>query len=138
VRLIVQGAMLTSLGRAGQQALTHLQDTRIAMLERHLRSGAEALQQAQVVLADHAAMLLALDNELRKKVSSSEIDPAIVEMNQRLGKAREQMQKAAEATKESWSKTQQEANAAFEKLQQSASEVTKRLKNELGLDKDNP
>jgi hypothetical protein len=128
--------MLTSLGSAGQQALTHLQDTRIAALERHLRSGSEALQQTQVALADHAAMLLALDNELRKKVSSSEIDPAIVELNQKLGTARVEMQKAAQATKQTWSKTQDKASAAFEKLQQSASEITRRLKGELGLDKD--
>jgi uncharacterized membrane protein HdeD (DUF308 family) len=138
VRLIVQGVMLTSLARAGQQALTHLQDTRIAMLERHLRSGVEALRQTQVALADHAAMLLVLDNELRKKVSSSEIDPAIVELNQQLGTARVEMQKAATATKETWDKTQGEASAAFEKLQQSASEITKRLKIDLGLDKEHP
>jgi hypothetical protein len=136
IRMLMHGWMLMALGRTGQDTLTYLQDTRIEMLERHLRRGAEALQQTQVVLADHAATLLALDNELRKKVSSSEIDPAIVGLNQKLGTARVEMQKAAKATKETWDKAQGEASEAFENLQQSASEITKRLKSELGLEKD--
>ena len=80
-------------------------------------------------------MLLALDNELRKKVSSSEIDPAIRKLNQNMGEARELMQEVASATKESWDKTQNEAYAAFEKLQKSTEDITNRLKHELGLDK---
>ena len=80
-------------------------------------------------------MLLALDNEVRKKVSSSEVDPAIVELNQDLGKARERMKEVAAAAKENWSKTQDEANAAFKKLQDSTSAISKRLKVELGLEK---
>ena len=55
-------------------------------------------------------MLLALDNELRKK--------------------------AAQATKEAWSETQGEANSAVE--QQSAAEITQRLKTELRLDQQEP
>jgi hypothetical protein len=104
------------------------------MLERHVRAGAQILQETQAVLVDHTTMLLALDNELRKKVSTSEVDPAIQELNKDLGEARKQMQVAAAATKETWDTTQQEANAAFEKLRIGAAEVTKRLKQELGLD----
>jgi uncharacterized membrane protein HdeD (DUF308 family) len=134
VRLLIHGWMLIDLGRTGREALTNLQDIRIDMLEQHARDGAGALQETQATLADHTAMLLALDNELRKKVSSSEIDPAIVELNQKLGEAREKMKAAAEAARESWSETQKEAHAAFEKLQQSASKITGRLKKELRLE----
>jgi len=134
IRMLMHGWMLMALGRTGQDTLTYLQDTRIEMLERHVRAGALALQETQAALAEHTAMIFALDTELRKKVSSSEIDPAIRDLNQKLGEAREQMQAAASATKESWDKTQNEAKAAFEKLQKSATEIAKRLKNELGLD----
>jgi uncharacterized membrane protein HdeD (DUF308 family) len=134
VRLLMHGWVLMALGRTGQESLTHLQDTRIEMLERHVRAGAQILQETQAVLVDHTTMLLALDNELRKKVSTSEVDPAIQELNKDLGEARKQMQVAAAATKETWDTTQQEANAAFEKLRIGAAEVTKRLKQELGLD----
>ena len=138
VRLMIYGMTLMALGNAGRHALTQLQDTRIAVLERHVRSGAEALHQAQAGLADQSAMLLALDNEVRKKVSSSEVDPAIVELNKDLGKARERMKEAAAAAKENWSKTQDEADAAFKKLQDSTSAISKRLKMELGLEKTDP
>jgi uncharacterized membrane protein HdeD (DUF308 family) len=134
IRMVMHGWMLMALGRTGQETLTYLQDARIERLENHVRDGARALQEAQAALAEHTAMIFALDTELRKKVSSSEIDPAMRDLNQKLGEAREQMQAAASATKESWDKTQNEAKAAFEKLQKSATEIAKRLKNELGLD----
>jgi uncharacterized membrane protein HdeD (DUF308 family) len=134
IRMVMHGWMLMALGRTGQETLTYLQDARIERLENHVRYGARALQEAQAALAEHTAMIFALDTELRKKVSSSEIDPAMRDLNQKLGEAREQMQAAASATKESWDKTQNEAKAAFEKLQKSATEIAKRLKNELGLD----
>ena len=134
IRMLMHGWILMALGRTGQEMLTYLQDARIEMLERHVRTDARALQETQAQLADHTAMLLAMDNELRKKVSSSEIDPAIQNLNRRLGEAREQMQAATSATRESWNKTQNEANAAFETLRKSGAEITKRLKHELGLE----
>jgi uncharacterized membrane protein HdeD (DUF308 family) len=138
VRLLMHGWVLMALGRTGQESLTHLQDTRIEMLERHVRASAQILQETQAVLVDHTAMLLALDSELRKKVSTSEVDPAIQVLNRHLGEAREQMQAVASATKESWDATQQEANAAFEKLRDSAAEATQRLKQELGIGQNQP
>lgn len=135
VRMLMHGWVMMALGRTGQEALTYLQDTRIDMLEHHFRAGTRALQETQTALADHTAMLLALDNELRKKIASSEIDPAIRNLNQKLGEARELMQEVASATQESWDKTQNEAYAAFEKLQKSTEDITNRLKQELGLDK---
>ncbi|EED31127.1 conserved hypothetical protein [gamma proteobacterium NOR5-3] len=134
VRLMVFGMSLMALGTAGKHAITHLQDTRVAVLEGQVRNAAKTVQQTQMVLADHATMLLALDNELRKKVSGSEIDPAIVELNESLAKARDQMKQAAESAKEDWSKTQDEANAAFAKLQEGTAGISKRLKAELGLE----
>ena len=136
IRMLMHGWMLMALGRTGQETLTYLQDARIEMLENHVRDGARALQETQAALAEHTAMIFALDTELRKKVSSSEIDPAIRDLNQKLGEARKQMQAAASATKESWDKTQNEAKAAFETLQESASEITRRLKHELGLERE--
>ena len=134
VRMLMHGWVMMALGRTEQEALTYLQDTRIDMLEHHFRAGTRALQETQTALADHAAMLLALDNELRKKIASSEIDPAIRNLNSKLCEARELMQQVASATQESWDKTQKEANAAFEKLQKSTEDITNRLKHELGLD----
>jgi len=135
IRFIVNGMTLMALGVTGKQALTHIQDVRIAHLEQHLRSSTDALHQTQAALAEQAVMLLALDNELRKKVSTSEVDPAIVELNESLGLARDTMQQAAAAASEDWAKTQDAANVAFEQLRESISGISQQLKTELGVDK---
>jgi len=133
IRMLMHGWVLMAVGRTSQEALTVLQDTRIEMLERHGRERARALQETQAILADHTAMLLALDNELRKKISASEVDPAIAELNRDLGEARKRLQDAISATKDTWDKTQDEANAAFRELMRKAEETTGRLKGELGI-----
>jgi uncharacterized membrane protein HdeD (DUF308 family) len=133
VRILMNGWMLMALGRTGQVMLTQLQDTRIEMLEAHVRAGAQALHAAQAALAEHAAMLLILQEELSTKVSEAEVDPSIKELNQKLGEARVRMKEVAAATKESWDRTQHEANDAFGELQAQVAEATKELKEKLGL-----
>ena len=110
------------------------QGARIDLLEAQVRNGTQALQETQIQLADIAASLIAFDNELRKKISASEVDPAIVQLNRNLARARERMLQTADATDEAWDKTQQEADEAFKKLQQSAADVTGYLRKELNLD----
>jgi uncharacterized membrane protein HdeD (DUF308 family) len=134
IRMLTHGWMLMALGKGGRESLTHLQDARIEMLERHVREGARALQETQAAVADHTAMLLAVSNEMKQKVSTSEIDPSIRELHRKLGEARQQMQEAAAAAKDSWNATQDEANVAFQKLRDSAAEIARRVKQELGLE----
>jgi hypothetical protein len=133
IRMMMHGWLLMALGRTGQQTLTQLQDTRIEKLEYHIRAGAQALQETQAILADHTAMFVTLDAELRKKVSLSEVDPVIQELNEGLGTARERMRQASEATAEAWDAAQKEAAAEFERLKQNTAGLTKRLKDELGI-----
>lgn len=135
VRLLMHGWMLMALGTAGRDALTYLRDQRLEALERHVRAGLSSLQNTQIVLVAHTAMLLALDNELRKKVAAEEVDPAIRKLNAELGEARAQMERAAAATAEAWDAAQTEANRSFEALHESAAEVVERLQKELGIDK---
>lgn len=135
VRLLMHGWTLMALGVTGRDALEYLQDNRLEALERHVRAGLGALQEAQVALVGHTAMLLALDNELRKKASTSDIDPAIRGLNTQLGAAREKMQETTEAGAEAWSVAQDEANKAFDALRKNAAEVSAKLQKELGIDK---
>jgi len=74
-----------------------------------------------------------MDNELRKKVSSSEIDPAITELNQSLASARDQMKQTVAAAEENWAKTQDEAGVAFDKLHEATAKISQRMKADLGL-----
>ena len=134
VRLLMHGWVLMALGVTGRDSLEYLQDSRIESNERQLRAGIGALQEAQITLVAHTAMLLALDNELRKKVSTSEVDPSIRELNTQLGAAREEMQRTAEASAEAWNATQDKANKTFDTLRKSAAKVSAQLQKELGIE----
>ncbi len=134
IRLLTHGWVLMALGVAGRDTLEYLQDSRLEALEGHVRTGLADLQEAQLALGAHAAVLLALDNELRKKVSTDEVDPAITELNARLGEAREHVERTVTASAEAWSAAQVEANAKFDALRKSAVEVGRRLQEELGIE----
>ena len=63
-----------ALGRTGQDALSVILDARVEALEKQVSAGAAALLATQLQLAELAAMLPVLDNELRKKMSTSDVD----------------------------------------------------------------
>jgi uncharacterized membrane protein HdeD (DUF308 family)/uncharacterized protein YoxC len=134
VRLVVHGLMLMALGTAGKTMITHFQDARIDDLERYLRATINTLHETQVVLAEHSAALLLIDTELRKKVSTDEVDPTIQELNQHLKEARKHMKSASESAAQSLGETQEEAKKVFENLQNKASEITERLKRDLHME----
>jgi uncharacterized membrane protein HdeD (DUF308 family) len=133
IRLLLHGWALMSLGVLGGDTLAAAQEQRLEVVESRVRAGIEALQETRVALAVHTAMILALDNELRKKVSSEEVDPAIRDLNTRLGEAREKMEQVKEASYEAWEAGQQEAERAFDSLQESVAEAAERLRSELGV-----
>ena len=133
VRLIVHGLTLMALGTTGRQLITHLQDVRVDNLEKDLNSTIQALQLTQVILAENSMALLALDSELRKKVSSSDVDPSIKKLNLSLKEARNHMKKASDTAEKSFAESQKEAKDVFENLQKNASEITQKLKSELGM-----
>ena len=54
-------------------------------------------------------------------------------LNTQLGKAREKMQRTAEASADAWNVTQDEANKAFDDLRKSAAEVSAQLQKDLGI-----
>ena len=125
---------MMALGTAGRDTMAVVQNRRLEILEDNVRVGARALQETQVALAGMTVALVALDNEIRKKVSTDEVDPAIRELNEKLGEARNQMQQASAATTEAWNEAQGEARKTFDALQKSATELAQRLGKELGID----
>ena len=135
LRMLVHGWELMALGRSGHEALTRLQDERIDMLEKHVRSGALMLQGAQQALATHSAMLLVLDSEVRQRISASEVDPAMRELNVALGEARERMKEAKAATGQAWDEVQSASYETFQGLQATVTNVAEKLDLSLGIDK---
>ena len=135
LRMLMQGWVLMALGRAGQVALTQLQDERIEVLEEHVRKGGVIMAEVVQALANHTTALLMLDRELRQKVSGSDVDPAITKLNEGLGKARKSMQEVEAATEKTWSEVQKASYDFVEELQDSIAEVNAKLKESLNTDK---
>jgi len=135
LRMLVSGWVLMALGRAGQVAVTQLQDQRIEALEEHVRAGSVMLAEVVQALANQTAALLVLDSELRQKVSSSDVDPAIDKLNEGLGKARKSMQEVEAATQKTWSEVQKASNDFVSELQDSIAEANAKLKESLNTDR---
>jgi uncharacterized membrane protein HdeD (DUF308 family) len=134
VRILIHGIVLVSVGKSGQDALTHLQDVRVDTLEERLRSLSKSVHELQTRFAEHTAMLLAVSKELGKKVSSDEVDPSLKKLNKDLGEARDWMEQVSSATKESWEKLQDESDDAFNKLKKNVDKLSEDIKKSLGLD----
>ena len=104
-----------------------LQDQRIAALERHVRGLTETVQSNQVDLAAGWIAILALQAQVDEKVSSSDVDPTIGELNQQLAAARKQLEKSSAAATESWATLQGGVREAFETLRSSVNQAAERI-----------
>ena len=74
-----------------------LQDERIAALENHIRALTETVQANQVDLAAGWIAILALQAQVDEKVSASDVDSTLGALNEQLGAARGQLEKALTA-----------------------------------------
>jgi hypothetical protein len=112
-----------------------MQDSRIELLETYAVEGAQVMKELQVTVVEQAALIAALGKELTTKVSDSDVDPAMKELNKDLGEAREVWKEVKSTTMEAWDKLQEESRDDIEKLKKKAEVITEELKKKLGLDK---
>ena len=105
-----------------------LQDKRIAALEDHVRTLTETVQTVQADLAQGHIAILALQAQVDEKVSSADVDPAIVELNQKLATARAELEQSSAAASEGWTELQDGVRDAFETLRTSVQQAHERLK----------
>ena len=105
------------------------QDERIAALEDHVRVLTEALLANQADLAEGRIAILALRAQVDEKVSSSDVDPTIVKLNEDLATARKQLDEASTAASESWATLQKGVRDSFETLRKSVSQASDQIKN---------
>lgn len=68
------------------------QDEQIAALEEHIRILTETVQANQVDLIEGRIVLLALQAQINEKVSAADVDPTIVQLNEELTTARDQLE----------------------------------------------
>ena len=104
-----------------------LQDQRIAALERHVRVLTETVQANQVDLAAGWIAIFALQAQVDEKVSSSDVDPTLGELNQQLATARKQLEKSSAAASETWATLQGGVRDSFETLRGSVNQAADRI-----------
>ena len=115
------------------------QDERLDALELHVRAVTEAALQNQLdvaecrigmmaIQAEIEAAVEAIQEQLEGKVSTGEIDPAINELNQELGMARERLEESSQAAVDTWATLQDGLFESFETLRESVSKAAESAK----------
>lgn len=105
-----------------------LQDERIAALEGHVRLLTETVQANQADLVVAHIAILTLQAETDEKVALADVDPAVIELNEDLGRAREELERSKAAATESWATLQGGVNDAFETLRTSVQKAYSKAK----------
>ena len=91
-------------------------DGRHDEVERQLRRLIEQVAQLSIDLSMTRAELRALSNVVEGKVSSAEIDPAFVGLNEGVKAARVKLQETQDAADEEWGRISDELAASVEQL----------------------
>ena len=103
------------------------QDERIDALEAHVRGLTESLQQSQLDAASIRIDLMRLRAGVDGKLSSDELDPTFITLNQELTEARKQYEEVAAAASESWTTLQAGSTEAVQALRASVESAANRI-----------
>ncbi len=106
------------------------QDTRVNALESHVRAISEAIQQTQLDVMKVNISLIRTERLLGDKVSSADVDPGIVALNEQLGVARDEYEKMSAAAEESWATLHAGASEALATLRSSVEDAAARVQQE--------
>jgi hypothetical protein len=104
------------------------QDERLDALEMHLRALTQTVQANQVDLAAGWIAILALQVQVDEKISKSDVDPTIGELNEQLGAARKKLEESSAMASEGWATLQDGVRQSFETLRNSVHAATDRIK----------
>ena len=91
-------------------------DERHDEAERQLRRLIEQVAQLSIDLSMTRAELRALSNVVEGKVSTAELDPAFIGLNEGVKEARVKLKEAQDAADEEWGRINDELAASVEKL----------------------
>ncbi|MFA9401274.1 MAG: hypothetical protein ACERKT_09245 [Acidobacteriota bacterium] len=87
-------------------------------LEQHVRRLVEQVAQLTIDLGETRMQLRELAIEVEGKVSTDEIDPALVGLNDGIKQAREQLSETQEANEQTWDKLSDDLDDAVEVLRE--------------------
>ncbi len=106
------------------------QDARIDALESHVRAISEAIQQNQLDVASVWLNLIILEAKVADKISTSDVDPSFITLNEQVAAAREDIGRVSAAASDSWSTLHAGATDALSTLRQSVEDASERIERE--------
>ncbi len=107
------------------------QDARIDALESHVRAISESIQQTQLDVMKVNISLIRMESMLGDKVSSEDVDPGIVVLNEQLGVARIEYERMSDAAEDTWTTLHAGASGALATLRSSVEDAAERVHQEL-------
>lgn len=107
------------------------QDERLDDLEVYLRGLTEVVQQNALDVSQLRVNLISIRAQIENKLSSDDVDPAIIALNEQIGVARVELEKTSQAASESWSTLQAGAQDALAILRTSVAQASDRIEQEL-------
>ena len=127
VWLLMYGLSMVSFGATGKEAVVRIQDERLSLMEENLLSLAATVQDLQVDIAGCMIVQMGLQAAVSQKVSKSDVDPALSELNTTLGKVRKDVQEASAAAEETGEAVGREVRGALQELRKKIDEAAKNL-----------
>ena len=103
------------------------QDERMDNLEGHIRALTELVQQNQLDMAALRIDLMGLQAHVNEKLSASDFDPTIMELNEELAEARGRYEEVSDAATDSWTTLQAGATDAYNSLRSSLESAAARI-----------
>ena len=124
---MVSGLTMISFGSSTKEAIKEIQESRVTLLEENYYMLREAVQTNQADIAAILILQAGLMAQVSEKVSKSDVDPALAELNEELLKTREKIQQAYEAAKETGDDVQKKAEDLWGKSKDKLSELRKKI-----------
>jgi uncharacterized membrane protein HdeD (DUF308 family) len=125
--LLIFGLSMISFGASAKETVKEIQESRVTLLEENYYMLREAVQTNQADIAAILILQAGLMAQVSEKVSKSDVDPALAELNEELLKTREKIQQAYEAAKQTGDDVQKKAEDLWGKSKDKLSELRKKI-----------
>lgn len=103
------------------------QDERLDALEAHVRGLTENMHQIQLDLASGRIAIIQLQAKIDEKISPADVDPTLIDLNDRLAEARKRSAEVSAAAKESWAALQNDVQETFERLRSGFDKASEKI-----------
>jgi uncharacterized membrane protein HdeD (DUF308 family) len=125
--LLAFGLSMISVGATAKEAVKELQENRLTGLEAKYNMLSEAVQSNQADIASILILQAGIIAQVSEKVSKSDVDPSLADLNKELGVAREKIQEASEKAKQAGKEVQKNAEELWEKSKDKLGELRKKI-----------